>query len=250
MLTEWELGQSAWKKKLALWTYQGAHLREAACLHALTEREYRFFRKIGLRNAICHIPNGVNLPPALCPYPPAPAPWAGRVEKGRRILLYVGRINKKKGIHFLLQAWGAAIRRKAAGSCDWSLVIAGWGQFGHDDEFREQARDAGLTDSVCFLGPVFGDEKLAAFQNADAFVLPSQDEGLPLVVLEAWAAARPVLMTAQCNLPEGFAAELTLAAYRVALETRTWGTWLDLELDLWRALADTVKTWGESSRCR
>ena len=53
------------------------------------------------------------------------------------------------------------------------------------------------------------------------------------------------------TLPEGFAAELTLAAYRVALETRTRGTWLDLELDLWRALADTVKTWGrESSRCR
>jgi hypothetical protein len=45
-------------------------------------------------------------------------------------------------------------------------------------------------------------------------------------------------------LLESFAAELTLAAYCVALRTRTRGTWLDLELDLWRALADTVKTWG------
>ena len=45
-------------------------------------------------------------------------------------------------------------------------------------------------------------------------------------------------------LLETFAAELTLAAYRVALRTGTQGTWLDLELDLWRALADTVKTWG------
>lgn len=43
---------------------------------------------------------------------------------------------------------------------------------------------------------------------------------------------------------EALAAELTLAAYRAALRTRTGGTWLDLELDLWRALADTVKTWG------
>jgi hypothetical protein len=42
---------------------------------------------------------------------------------------------------------------------------------------------------------------------------------------------------------ESFAAELTLAAYRVALRTRMQGTWLDLELDLWRTLADTVKTW-------
>ena len=45
-------------------------------------------------------------------------------------------------------------------------------------------------------------------------------------------------------LLESFAAELTLAAYRVALQTGTRGTWLDLQLDLWRTLADTVKTWG------
>ena len=44
---------------------------------------------------------------------------------------------------------------------------------------------------------------------------------------------------------ETLAAELTLAAYGVALRTRTEGTWLDLELDLWRALADTARTWGE-----
>ena len=46
-------------------------------------------------------------------------------------------------------------------------------------------------------------------------------------------------------LLETLAAELTLAAYRVALRTRAEGTWLDLELDLWRALADTAKTWED-----
>ena len=46
-------------------------------------------------------------------------------------------------------------------------------------------------------------------------------------------------------LLETLAAELTLAAYRVALRTRTQGTWLDLELDLWRALADRARTLGE-----
>jgi len=53
------------------------------------------------------------------------------------------------------------------------------------------------------------------------------------------------------GLLEVFVAELTLSAYRVALRTGTQGTWLDLELDLWRALAGTVKTWGsELSGCR
>jgi hypothetical protein len=49
------------------------------------------------------------------------------------------------------------------------------------------------------------------------------------------------------SLLENFAAELTLVAYRVALRHGTAGTWVDLELDLWRALADTVKTWGRES---
>jgi hypothetical protein len=48
-------------------------------------------------------------------------------------------------------------------------------------------------------------------------------------------------------LLESFAADLTLAAYRVALRPRTRGSWLDLELDLWNALAEMVKTWGEGS---
>ncbi len=43
---------------------------------------------------------------------------------------------------------------------------------------------------------------------------------------------------------ENFAAELTLAAYGVALRHGTAGTWVDLELDLWMALTDTVKKWG------
>ena len=50
---------------------------------------------------------------------------------------------------------------------------------------------------------------------------------------------------------ECLAAELTLAAYRVALRTGTRGSWLDLELDLWKAMADAVETSGrEASRCR
>jgi hypothetical protein len=46
---------------------------------------------------------------------------------------------------------------------------------------------------------------------------------------------------------ETFAAELTLAAYRVALQTRTQGTWLDLELGLWSALAEQVKRWDQEN---
>jgi hypothetical protein len=48
-------------------------------------------------------------------------------------------------------------------------------------------------------------------------------------------------------LLDNLAAELTRAAYHVALRHRAAGTWLDLQLDLWHALADTVKQWGRES---
>ena len=57
---------------------------------------------------------------------------------------------------------------------------------------------------VVFYGPAFGEEKEALLRSAEAFILPSFSEGLPMSVLEAWAYGLPVLMTPECNLPEGF----------------------------------------------
>ena len=51
-------------------------------------------------------------------------------------------------------------------------------------------------------------------------------------------------------LLDHFAAKLTRAAYHVALQHGAAGTWLDLKLDLWQALANTVKEWGRSISCR
>jgi hypothetical protein len=48
-------------------------------------------------------------------------------------------------------------------------------------------------------------------------------------------------------LQENLTAELTLAAYRVALRARTEGTWLELELELWKSMAETIKSWEGST---
>ena len=55
-----------------------------------------------------------------------------------------------------------------------------------------------------FLGPQFNEAKTNCYQTCDAFILPSFSEGVPMVVLEAWAYGKPVLMTPECNLPAGF----------------------------------------------
>ncbi len=64
--------------------------------------------------------------------------------------------------------------------------------------------------SLLFLGPQFNAAKAACYRHCDAFVLPSFSEGLPMVVLEAWANSKPVVMTPECNLPEGFQAGAAL----------------------------------------
>ncbi len=197
MLDPWALRHSAWKKKLAAALFQRRHLEEAACLHALCDSEAAAIRACGLRNPVCVIPNGVDLP---APSEPVPAPWAARCPAGKQVMLFLGRLHPKKGLPALLQAWARA------GDPDWHLVVAGWDQGGHRAELESLARALRLDRALTFLGPLHGPGKSAAYANARAFILPSLSEGLPMTVLEAWAHARPVLMTAACNLPEGFAA--------------------------------------------
>jgi glycosyltransferase involved in cell wall biosynthesis len=201
MLEPWAVRHSGWKKKAAGWLFQDAQLRDAACLRALCLREVDSFRAYGLKNPVAVVPNGVDLPP-LAEVPPRHPLF----PEGRKVLLYLGRIHDKKGLAQQLAGWAQA--RDAAG--EWTLAIAGWDQGGHETELKLRARELFLNDSVLFLGPQFGADKDACYASCDAFVLPSFSEGLPMVVLEAWARAKPVLMTSACNLPEGFAAGAAL----------------------------------------
>ena len=86
----------------------------------------------------------------------------------------------------------------------WILEITGWDDGAHEAGLRERAARLGLDGSVTWTGPLFGRAKASALQRASAFILPSYSEGLPMALLEAWAYSKPVLMTLQCNLPEGF----------------------------------------------
>jgi glycosyltransferase involved in cell wall biosynthesis len=198
MLDPWALHNSRWKKIIAAFVFERRHLDNAACIHAFNEVEVAAIRAFGLRNPICVIPNGVEVHAGnVADRTP---PWAADLAGGRKVLLYLGRLHPKKGLSILLRGWKEAFKRES----DWVLVIAGWDQGGHRGELEQLACELKITDSVHFAGSLFGEERESAYQNANAFVLPSLSEGQPLVVLEAWSHARPVLMTPQCNLPEGF----------------------------------------------
>ena len=205
MLDPWAVSHAAWKKRLVGWWFENAHLAGASCLHALTAAEARAIRACGLANPICVVPNGVDQPSDIRLGPPA---WADPAGQDRKILLFLGRLHPKKGLENLLGAWRDV--RAAASARDWVLVIAGWGEEEYQQRLRHIADAHAFGDSLRFVGPQFGHDKAASLACADAFVLPSLSEGLPVAVLEAWSYGLPVLMTDACNLPEGFAAGAAL----------------------------------------
>lgn len=207
MLDSWALQNSHWKKQIALRLYEERHLRGATCLHALCEAEAEAIRAIGLDNPICVIPNGLDEPERP---PPGRPEWGGLVPEDGRVVLYLGRLHPKKGLINLLRAWAEFRHRAGRRDGKWYLAIAGWDQVGHEGELRRLTDQLALTESVAFLGPMFGAEKGRCFSCAEGFILPSVSEGLPMVVLEAWSYGRPVLMTRHCNLPEGFRAGAAL----------------------------------------
>lgn len=189
MLDPWITARGKAKKAIARIGYERANWRAATAMHALTQREAREIRAESGRRDSVIIPNAG---------PPAGAPRKG---PGSPHFVYLGRIHSKKNIGALVKAWSA--QTGLIGHAGARLTIAGWGDDADVGRLRSQL--AGAPASIQFVGPIFGAEKAALIRDARFFVLPSHSEGLPMAVLEAWSAGTPALMTAECNLPAGFA---------------------------------------------
>jgi glycosyltransferase involved in cell wall biosynthesis len=210
MLAPWALRNSAWKKRLVRALWEDAAHRSAACFHVNSEAEHLTLRRHGLRIPICIIPNGIDLPAGQSSEVSSLVSDLASVARGRNLLLYLGRLHPKKNLLNLIRAWKEALNCHPSILNSWMLAIAGWDQGGHEAQLRQLTTDLRLLTSVIFLGPRFGADRDACYRACDAFVLPSLSEGLPMTVLEAWAYAKPVLMTSECNLPEGFVAGAAL----------------------------------------
>ncbi|MES9869612.1 MAG: glycosyltransferase, partial [Sedimenticola sp.] len=108
------------------------------------------------------------------------------------VLLFLGRVNWKKGIDRLIDAlaWMPSVR----------LIVAGNDEENLAPKLEKQAADLDVTDRVMFTGPVAGDEKHALLAKCSALVLPSYSENFGNVVLEAMAVGRPVAVTPEVGL--------------------------------------------------
>jgi glycosyltransferase involved in cell wall biosynthesis len=136
----------------------------------------------------------------------APASWPERrtfrrklgLEESSKVVLFLGRLSEKKSPDLLLEAF-ASLSRGADGA-DVRLVFAGPDEGGMKARLAQMAAELGVKTQVIFSGPIFGEEKWAAYRDADLFVLPSQNENFGNTAAESAAAGTPVVVTEQCGI--------------------------------------------------
>jgi len=139
---------------------------------------------------IVDIPNGVNVL-RFATAAPRPADL-DRTIQPKRYLLFLGRLDARKGVDVLLNALAVA-----GSECSLDLVVAGTGP--ESTALASLACRLGLASRIHFLGQADGDRKTWLLQNGLCTILSSRIwEALPLVTLESYAAGRPVIAT---NVP-------------------------------------------------
>ena len=200
MLEPWSLRRSPLRKNLVWYLWQGKALRQAACFHVTAENEYRSIRALGFRQPVAIIPTGVHVPESISP----------RKTTGQsRRLLYLGRLHPKKGLDILIKAWRTAQNEFS----DWELYVVGPDEGGYGAKMQELARRIG-AERVFFPGPVWGEQRSAAYAQADLFVLPTHSENFGISVAEALAHGVPAIVSKGAPWAE--------------LETNQCGWWIDL----------------------
>jgi len=121
---------------------------------------------------------------------------AARIPAASKSFVCVGRLSAQKGQLFLLDAFAELVR----GGHDAELVLAGDGELRGEIERRIAADD--LRGRVRLTGWVTAEQVRELLQQARALVLPSFAEGLPVVIMESLALARPVITTFVAAIPE------------------------------------------------
>lgn len=189
-------GRSKFLKRIFNLLVGNAILRNASGWIAVTKGELPQFQQYGISPArVTVIPNGVN---------EEDFPLLDVSEFKQRsglpdlpIMLFMGRLNRIKGPDLLLEAF--ILARNACPNVH--LVFAG-PDGGMRDALEQTAKRNGVSEFVHFLGYVAGTDKVAAYRMSSLLVVPSRQEAMSIVAIEAGICGTPVLLTDQCGLGE------------------------------------------------
>jgi glycosyltransferase involved in cell wall biosynthesis len=176
--------------------FENRNFRNAAAIQFTTAEEAELARPYTCGAPGLVAPLGVHLA-EYAVLPEAGAFRAAWPEVGdRRIILFLGRINFKKGLDLLVRAFAALARERP----DVHLVVAGPDDDGWGEQVRGWARQEQVLDRVTFTGMLLGAEKLAVLKDAEIFALPSYSENFGIAVVEAMACGLPVVISDKVNI--------------------------------------------------
>jgi glycosyltransferase involved in cell wall biosynthesis len=194
-------------------------LTGASRVIATAEQERQEFLQGGIPDSkIVVRRNGIEVPTEF----PAAGFFRDRwkIARDAKLILFLGRLVSKKSPDLMLEVF-SQWNQRGNGSHGSVLVMAGPDE---GDGFREHlesvAAQLNLAGNVLFTGPLYGEDKWAAYRDADVFVLPSQNENFGNTAAEAIACGTPVLVTDRCGIAPmiGQRAGLVVPHERAALE--------------------------------
>lgn len=116
--------------------------------------------------------------------------------RNKRIVLFLSRIHVKKGCDLLIEAFAKVAKQDES----LHLVMAGPDQIGWVPKLKAQAEALGIAHRITWPGMLQGDMKWGAFYAAEVFCLPSHQENFGIVVAEALACGKPVLISNKVNI--------------------------------------------------
>jgi glycosyltransferase involved in cell wall biosynthesis len=120
-------------------------------------------------------------------------------EKLEKLLLYVGRISRKKGVINLVKSFSKIVEKEP----DTILALAGREEKWYADEVRRVIKELRIEDNIVFLGPVPNKDVIHLMRACSLFVYSSiGGEGIPRAILEAMACGKPVVATRVSGIPE------------------------------------------------
>lgn len=182
-LSQWAMHSGSMAKKV-FWPFiQKPSIRHASCFHATAYSEYEDIRRIGFKQPITLIPNGIDLPVFS-------ESLKARADS-ERTLLFLGRLHPVKGIDYLLQAWS----QLQDVFPEWKLKIVGPEG---DGQYLRHLKSISVQfdlKRVSFDAPLYGDSKFEAYRAADLYVLPSHSENFGMTVAEALASGTPAVVS-------------------------------------------------------
>jgi glycosyltransferase involved in cell wall biosynthesis len=182
------------------WLYDAllekSNLNGAAALHFTSEEELELTQPLGLKPPGIVVPCGIR----VADYENV-ASFGGFRDRfpqirGKKLILYLGRLTFKKGLDLLANAFGRLCDHRS----DVHLLIAGPDDEGYRPKVTRWLSDRGVLGHTTFTGMLLGADRLAAFAAADVFVLPSYSENFGVAVAEAMACRLPVVITDRVNI--------------------------------------------------